>query len=155
MDYIPLHQLAGTWYIQLTNFPMWTKGNRTQPAFKYGLGNKNGHPGLTDEVSYQKNGRKKFIRGFNTSNHEKNTAFIWRGKGILSLLSSNWKILYFSEEEGWALIFFERTRFTPEGFDVITRQANPANATMHLIQQKLIEMELNTPLVRLPPHPGV
>jgi hypothetical protein len=149
MDFIPLEKLAGTWYIQLTNFPMWVKGNRTHPSFNYTLATKKNKVGLTDEVSYQKNGRKKLIRGFNTPNHEKNTAFIWRGKGILSLLTSKWKILYFSEEEGWALIFFERTRFTPEGFDVITRVERPNEATFAHIQQKLAAMELNTPLVRL------
>lgn len=146
MEFIPLEKLAGKWHVAMTNFPMWLKGDKTNPTFNYSLENKGRVTGLKDEVTYLQNGRSKTIRGFDTPDHEKNSAFVWRGKGLLSILSSKWKILFFSEEEGWALIFFERTSFTPEGFDVITRVERPNEKTVEHIRKRLQEMEINTPL---------
>jgi hypothetical protein len=146
MDFIPLEKLAGKWHIAMTNFPMWLKGDKTNPAFNYSLKTKGKIPGLKDEVTYLKKGKIKSIVGFDTPDHEKNTEFVWRGTGLLSMLSSKWKILHFSEKEGWALIFFERTSFTPEGFDVITKVEKPNQKTIQHIRQKMHEMEINTPL---------
>lgn len=146
MDFIPLEKLAGKWHVVMTNFPMWLKGDKTNPTLNYSLKTKGKIEGLKDEVIYEKNGKLYSIHGFNTPDHEKNTEFVWRGKGLLSFVSSKWKILYFSEFEGWALIFFERTSFTPEGFDVITRVQKPNEKTIEHIRQKMHEMEINTPL---------
>lgn len=146
MEFIPLEKLVGKWHVAMTNFPMWLKGDKTNPTFNYSLENKGNITGLKDEVTYFQNGRSRSIRGFDTPDHEKNSAFIWRGKGLLAMISSKWKILYFSEEEGWALIFFERTSFTPEGFDVITRVEKPNEKTVEHIRKRLQEMEINTPL---------
>jgi len=151
MDLIPLEKLAGKWHVVMSNFPMWLKGDKTQPTFNYSLKTKGNVAGLKDEVTYQQRGKQHSIHGFNTPDHEKNTEFVWRGTGLLSFVSSKWKILYFSEAEGWALIFFERTRFTPEGFDVITRVEKPNEKTIEHIRQKMHEMEVNTPLVLLQP----
>lgn len=32
---LSLTALNGRWYIHLTNFPMWLKGDRTSPSFNY------------------------------------------------------------------------------------------------------------------------
>ena len=106
---IPLHALAGQWYIHLTNFPMWLKGDRTMPTFNYKIGKKNGKEGLEDQVQFIKNGREKSIKGFDTPLNEHNTAFEWRGKGWMKVLKSRWTILYFTER--WAVIYFDKTLF--------------------------------------------
>jgi len=53
-----------------------------------------------------------------------NSKFIWRGKGFLVLLKSKWDIVFADESGEWILIHFDKTIFTPEGYDVITRNKN-------------------------------
>ncbi len=91
--------LAGTWFICFSNFPMWTKGDKTNPTFHYEIvQNKKNNPVLSDEVRYLKKGKAKFIKGFDTQSSSDSTAFVWRGKGLLKPLSSNWKVVLRDEE---------------------------------------------------------
>jgi len=136
-----IQQLQGKWYIHYTNFPMWLKGNKTNPAFNYTLGTRKGISGLVDEVSYFKNGKQKFIRGFDFPVENNPSAFVWRGNGWMSILSSKWKIIYMSEDKQWAVIEFEKTLFTPAGFDVVGKEENldekQVNVIEEYIQKKL------------------
>lgn len=118
---LALEILEGKWYINQSNFPMWLKGNKTNPSFNYTVEEKKGVLGLKDEVIFIKNGQKKSILVFDTPKNKSNTKFVWKGKGFLALLKSKWAILYLDEEENWAIIHFEKTLFTPEGYDVISR----------------------------------
>ena len=134
-EYISLDDLSGKWYIHLTNFPMWLKGNRTQPTFNYKKAERNAQIGLTDEVQFFKNEKIKTIKGFDKPTNEWNSAFVWRGEGWMRILTSYWKILHL--EEDWAIIYFEKTLFTPAGFDVISREEQLDEATFMRIQQRL------------------
>ena len=134
-DKISLEELKGRWYIHLTNFPMWLKGNRTNPTFNYTIQEKNGVVGLNDEVSFLKKGKQTAIHGFDTPLNIGNTKFEWRGKGWMKILKSRWEILHTTEE--WAIIYFEKTLFTPKGYDVIAR-----NETL----SKELLIEINTKL---------
>lgn len=120
---LALEDIAGRWYIHYTNFPRWLKGDRTEPHFDYGLGEKNGVKGLTDTVWALKKGRPTILLGFDTPTDGLNRSFIWRGKGLLALLKSHWQFVHTDFEQGWALIQFSKTAFTPSGYDVIARQA--------------------------------
>jgi hypothetical protein len=106
--HLHLQELEGRWYINQSNFPMWLKGDKTQPTFNYTVATRKGKRGLEDVVQYQKNGRSKRIRGFDQVLNAANTDFLWRGKGLLSLLSSAWVILYVSPQRDWAVIAFKK-----------------------------------------------
>lgn len=128
MQDITLHQLEGTWFIQMTNFPMWLKGDKKEPTFNYTITEKSGKKVLYDVVTYVKNGKNKSIIGYDYPVDASNTSFVWRGKGILFFLKSKWKLIHFDEDQDWALIYFEKTLFTPEGYDVISRKEElPSN----------------------------
>jgi hypothetical protein len=133
-----IEQLAGTWFIISTNFPMWLKGDKQSPSFKYSVINRNEKKVLADEVSYYQDGKLKYIRGFDVPDTEKNS-FIWRGKGLLSLLKSEWKIRIMNEEEGWAVIWFSKTFFTPEGVDVISREKVIGPQLLDHIKEQMLE----------------
>lgn len=103
-----LSYLAGVWYIVLSNFPMWTKGDKIKPNFNYNIETKNGIRGLSDEVKFLKNGKTKSIKGWDRPTDQENTKFIWRGSGLLSIAKSQWEILYRSEDFSWMVIHFEK-----------------------------------------------
>lgn len=117
-----LSDLDGRWYIHYSDFPMWLKGDKLFPTFNYALGERGGVDGLHDTVQYVKNGKQKSIVGFDTPTDASNNAFVWRGKGLLSLLKSKWEIIYVEPNQQWAIVHFQETLFTPEGYDVIGRE---------------------------------
>jgi hypothetical protein len=145
-EFLPINKLEGKWYILLTNFPMWLKGDKTSPTFNYTVETQNGITGLRDEVQSWKNGKKQQILGFDTPLDETNRRFQWRGKGLLSLLSSRWEIIYLDVTKEWAIIHFEKTLFTPEGYDVIARSQRISPETLASIQSILLELSINASL---------
>jgi len=123
-DTIALNAIAGKWYVQYTNFPMWLNGNKINPEFNYTVTERKGNTVLLDEVVFEKNGKQKNITGYDKIMDANNSKFIWRGKGFLVLLKSKWDIVFADESGEWILIHFDKTIFTPEGYDVITRNKN-------------------------------
>ncbi|MES2799645.1 MAG: hypothetical protein V4638_06485 [Bacteroidota bacterium] len=137
-----LQVLEGKWHVVLTNFPLWLKGNKINPTFNYKVAEKNNTIGLIDVVEYTQNNKTKSIKGFDKPTNEENTTFKWRGKGLLSIASSKWGILHHERAEKWAIIYFEKTVFTPKGYDVICREKQPSEAIMKHIKEKLIELKI-------------
>lgn len=117
-----MHILVGTWFICSTNFPMWLKGDKQNPTFNYTLTEKQGNQVLLDVVKYTKNGKERSIVGYDYPDGKNDRAFIWRGKVLLSVAKSKWQVVMMDEKEGWAVIHFSKTLFTPEGIDIISRQ---------------------------------
>lgn len=144
-----LEVIGGKWYIILSNFPMWLKGDKTNPTFNYKVAERDGIKGLIDEVKYTQNGKIKTINGFDKPLNVENTSFEWRGNGLLSLLSSKWQVLYIDTTENWAIIYFEKTLFTPKGYDVICREKQPNALIMSKIEEKLIELRINGKLKKI------
>lgn len=129
-----LHTLAGTWLIHSTNFPMWLKGDKTNPTFNYTVAtDKNGAEILLDEVKYQQAGKTKTISGYDYPDEADPMAFIWRGKGILGLVKSRWRIALLDTEKQWAVVVFDRTLFTPSGMDIIGRKALSADTIVAIM----------------------
>lgn len=147
---IKLAELTGTWYINQSNFPMWLKGDKKNPTFNYTLKEKNDALGLKDIVAYQKNAKRKTIIGFDKPLNEQHTYFVWRGKGILSILTSKWKILHFNREQNWILLRFEKTLFTPAGYDIISRQKVLSNAVLASIDETLKKLAIKEKLMPIP-----
>lgn len=128
-----LQTLAGTWFICSTNFPMWLKGDKIGPTFNYTIVQKKNETVLLDEVKYFKNGKQKTITGFDYPDKTDSTAFVWRGKGWLFFAKSNWKVALLDPDGQWAVIWFSKTLFTPEGVDIISRTPTlPAENLSHI-----------------------
>lgn len=121
--------LAGRWYIQVTNFPMWLTGTKLRPSLEYGL--LEGDPRLSDTVSYvTARGAQKQIAGYDTQDPAHGAHFTWRGKGLLALLSSDWYVVHLDASAGVAAVYFTRTLFTPAGVDVIARAEEASTAAL-------------------------
>lgn len=145
-----LETLQGKWYIHFSNFPMWLKGDKTHPTFNYTIEKRGGIEGLKDEVIYFKKGKQKSIIGFDKPINKMNTQFIWRGKGLLSLLKSEWHVLYLDPTNTWAIIGFKKTLFTPSGYDVISKNKKTPNGFEQIMEAKLKELSILETLKRIP-----
>jgi hypothetical protein len=145
-----LHALQGTWYIHYSDFPMWLKGDKQYPTFTYTIQRRKGVVGLKDEVRYLKNNKAKSINGFDRPVENHPRSFVWRGDGFLVLLKSKWDILYLDPAVGWAIIHFEKTLFTPEGYDVMARSAQLTEKMEQEIQEKLSELKLGPRMKLIP-----
>lgn len=117
-----IHILAGTWFIVQTNFPLWLKGDKLNPTFNYTIIQKKGRQVLLDEVKYEKKGKEKTITGIDYPEEKNENSFTWKGKGLLFIARSKWEVKLIDTEEGWAVIYFSKTLFTPAGVDIISRK---------------------------------
>ena len=144
-----IEQLEGVWSVIYTNFPMWLKGDKIRPTFTYITEERNGILGLKDEVNYLSNGKIKSIIGWDESLNKDNTSFMWRGEGLKSIITSNWEIIYTAENLDWLIIHFEKTLFTPEGYDVISKNKTPNENEITAIHNKLRELDLMDKLTSL------
>jgi hypothetical protein len=142
MTSLLLHQLIGTWFIVSTDFPMWLKGDKLSPSFTYTLTEHRGEQLLYDEVKYLKNGKTKTIKGYDRQDKTDSTCFKWRGNGLLFIASSNWQVKLIDKEGQWAVIWFSKTLFTPEGVDIISREKELSPEIIKEIKNKMSEDEL-------------
>lgn len=137
-----IEKLAGTWYIICSDFPLWLKGDKRSPSFNYSVKEKKGIKLLQDEVSYYKNGKLKFIRGYDLPDHSNENSFTWRGKGLLFFVRSKWKVHMLNENEGWAVISFSGTIFTPEGVDIVSRNKTVGPILLDQIKAQMMHDEI-------------
>lgn len=129
--------LSGTWFIISSNFPMWLDGTKTNPTFNYTVAEKKGKTFLIDEVKYFKNGKTKSINGFDYLNPNNDKAFTWQGKGFLAIAKSHWEIKLIDEKNEWAVIWFSKTLFTPEGVDIISKKQKLDESIIEEIKIKM------------------
>ncbi|WP_218730062.1 hypothetical protein [Brochothrix thermosphacta] len=111
-----LKRIEGTWEIVATNFPMWTSGKNHNPQISYSKVSEDSSY-LTDTLQFEKNDKIRKIIGRDLYQGGK---FIWRGKGILKLLKSEWSVIYLSDDV--LMIEFEKSMVTPSGIDVLVRK---------------------------------
>lgn len=130
----------GKWYINMTNFPMWLKGDRTSPSLNYEPETRNGITGLKDKVIFTKGGKETSIEGFDKPINDTGARYSWRGNGLLWLLESKWQVLYFDREKQLMITHFDKTIFTPSGMDVISRKKqlsdNEIEEVFNIIKEK-------------------
>nr|BFE55991.1 hypothetical protein GCM10020063_005170 [Dactylosporangium thailandense] len=116
--------LPGQWRVLATTFPMWLSGRRSQPMFRYDLLHDDPLT-LSDEVAYRtRDGRAKRIEGVDRFDPATGS-FIWRGRGVLRVLSSRWRVEHVSDERDVVVLSFARSLVTPAGLDVIGRGEAP------------------------------
>ncbi|KAL8925800.1 MAG: hypothetical protein Q9208_003297 [Pyrenodesmia sp. 3 TL-2023] len=129
----PTSFLTGTWYVNYSTLPMW-KDKRNVRITYTALTPSNptedsSTPRLDDLVEYQTltSDKVKTIQGIDTPSGGDTTAWDWRGKGWLKIASSHWEFLDWDNtwddgKEEWAVIWFQKTLFTPEGIDILSRR---------------------------------
>ena len=128
--------LLGTWFVCSSNFPMWLKGDKMNPTFTYSMTSKKARTTvLLDEVKYVKRGKPKTLTGFDVQDATDSSAFVWRGKGLLGLVRSRWNVVLIDPDGQWAVIWFSKTWFTPEGVDIISRGPRLSGETRSHIQR--------------------
>ena len=122
---------------------MWQKGDKTNPTLTYSVAEKKGNTSvLLDEVKYLKKGERKTITGFDYQDATDSSAFVWRGKGALKLVRSKWRIVLQDPAGQWAVIWFSKTVFTPEGVDIISREPQLPDKTLNHIQSLMADNPL-------------
>ncbi|NEB79503.1 hypothetical protein G3I40_30435 [Streptomyces sp. SID14478] len=117
-------QLAGTWHIVCSSFPMWLSGKRAEPTFTYAslADGRSGAPRMSDQVTYRSGTRTRRILGVDSRLVGRpGTVFRWRGRGPLCLFTSEWAVTEVGERDSWAVIEFTRSLVSPAGTDVVVR----------------------------------
>ncbi len=116
--------LPGTWKIGATNFAMWLGGARHDAVMRYEL--KGDDPLVFDDfVSWTTAKNKdKTLQGTDYWTGEE---FVWKGTGVLSLLTSRWTIAGASADESILVIRFSSSLVTAAGIDVIVREGTDAS----------------------------
>ncbi len=108
-----------------TNYPMWLNPKNKNPYFDYSnFREENGKLKFDDCVTYSKSNKEKKIKGRETQKNANELKFVWRGKGLLSLFKSKWRVIASDKEGRWIAIYFTRTLVSPEGVDIIARKKN-------------------------------
>ncbi|GAA1619560.1 hypothetical protein [Actinoplanes couchii] len=116
--------LPGQWRVLASTFPMWLSGRRINPTFSYGL-----LPGpdlrFSDDVGYRTPaGKQRRISGVDRFDPDSGW-FTWRGRGVLSVLTSRWRVEHLSDDRDLIVLTFDRSLVTPAGLDVIGRGPDP------------------------------
>ncbi len=131
-------ELAGTWYVLETTFPMWLEGKKTDPSFTYRPIEGDEGRRLDDLVSYRDEGEPDSIAGVDTQDAADSSHFTWHGKGLLFLFKSDWYVVLRAPDRSWAVIYFSSTVATPEGVDIIARTPSLPEATLSQIRAAIL-----------------
>jgi hypothetical protein len=131
-------ELAGTWYVLESTFPMWLEGQKTDPSFTYRPIEGDAERRLDDLVRYRNDGEPDSIAGVDTQDPGDSSHFTWRGKGLLFLFKSDWYVVLRAPDRSWAVIYFSSTVATPEGVDIIARTPSLPEATLAQIRAAIL-----------------
>ena len=147
--------LPGTWRVGATNFPLWLSRDRLRPRFNYEL--KTADPlVLHDTVTYTTaQGVEKIVPGVNRLRTDRprrdqrqgdqpdvdqhgvaqngvaqngGNIFVWRGTGLVRLVTSRWAVVGATEDSNVMVIRFVKSRLTPAGVDVVLREGTDSHA---------------------------
>lgn len=139
--------LEGKWYVVGTNFPMWLDKKNTDPNFNYtNFREKNGKLIFDDCVMYSKNKSPKKIKGKDKQKHSAELKFAWRGKGLLGLFKSNWRVIASDKEGRWIVIYSTKTLVSPEGVDIIARKKGLSESEIKEIIEHLDKTYIKKPI---------
>ena len=115
----------GTWYIAMTDLPLWRKRSGVVSYQSLPDGN------LADVICWRQGRRAGHIVGIDRPITDDGWQWEWRGVEPLTLFArSRWKFLSGSIQQGWAVTQFEKTLFTPAGIDIYCRSPRPAHGQL-------------------------
>ncbi len=127
-----LKSIEGRWFLQYSGCPLWQKGNVDTISFNYELEHKGEELVLRESIEFRKNGKMKMKRGFEIPAGDSDV-FNWKGIGMNKFFRNKSKVLY--HEENLLVMWFEKTRSTPDSIDVLTRKKNyNAKESMNLFK---------------------
>lgn len=110
--------LLGNWKIVATTLPFWR--GKHDPTVEYAVR----HDGTWSDTLTWKSakGRTRSLSGVDR-HHGEPGRFVWRGAGLLRVLSSEWAFVVVAPDLRWCVTWFSRASFglTPEGMDVYAR----------------------------------
>ncbi|KDQ57588.1 hypothetical protein JAAARDRAFT_207092 [Jaapia argillacea MUCL 33604] len=160
----------GTWYVTHSTLPLWKSKKDVSITYTplpshHSSGSDERVVRFLDTVSYRSSSfpssnKPSTVEGVDTAIPTPSassttqsgppTRFKWRGKGWLTIASSRWQVLGYSNPQhtlsdtdatnppspAWALTFFETTLFTPAGLDIYARspQGLPEDLVQEIIQ---------------------
>jgi hypothetical protein len=111
--------LPGSWRLAATNSPRWLSGKRSAPKFSYSV--VEGSPlVIASDVAYRNpTGEEKHVRGTNSyrSDH-----FLWRGEGLLSLISRRWTAARSNSDPSVLATRFATSLMESGGIDILVRE---------------------------------
>ncbi len=139
--------LEGKWFVVATNFPMWLEAKNTEPNFNYtNFREKKGKLVFDDCVLYSKNKSPKKIKGKDKQKNNEELKFSWRGKGLLALFKSNWRVIASDKEGRWIAIYSTKTLVSPEGVDIIARKKDLSEHEIKAIIAHLEKSYIKKPI---------
>lgn len=151
----PIEWLQRTWSVSHSTLSMWRSARNVRITYAP-LKSHSGNPPrerVDDLVEYENlNGRGgvKSVAGVDTAvKAGDGSVWVWRGKGLLSLVTSHWEILGWGEStladgstERWMVSWFAATMFTKEGLDILTdRREGTSKETVEGVMAKLKGLE--------------
>jgi len=154
-----------TWFIISSSLPFWK--NKKNATISYSnVANEPSnvlydlveyHPHLTD----RSDSKRKRIAGIDrpktghNGDDQQSVEWRWRGKGVLRLLSSDWRIIGYNlsssgngddgrcaSDPDWVITFFRQTLITPTGIDIYSRSPS---ALPGQLKEQLLEALRNHP----------
>jgi hypothetical protein len=119
-------RFSGRWYVVRSNFPFWTKKDRTDPSFLYlPIVDPQAQPGLVkldDRVEFRQRGRARRYVGVDLQDPTRAGHFQWRGDGALYGLVNHWYVVHVAPDFDWAIVYFSESNFGSDaGLEVIAR----------------------------------
>lgn len=141
IDIIDIRKMSGKWYIQKTSINFWL--NRFSPTVTYTIEKNSPEIKILDRVRYINScGKTKEVIGYDSLRTDINGQFRWQAKSwYLRFLKSEWGIVAHDEEyNDWAVTYFSKTAFTPEGMDIYSRSKVLTNNKYQEILQTISDM---------------
>ena len=141
-------KMSGKWFIQKTSLDFWL--NRFSPTVTYTIEDESSETKLLDEVRYlNKRGTAKEVVGYDILQSAINGQFMWQAKPwFLRFLKSEWGVVAHDEEyNDWAVTYFSKTAFTPEGMDIYSRSEVLDDDKYEEILQKISEVGFLKPFI--------
>ncbi|KAK3314664.1 hypothetical protein B0H66DRAFT_317823 [Apodospora peruviana] len=153
----PLDWLYRTWSVTHSTLSMWRSNRNVRITYKPlppTSSSSNQKARIDDLVEYESlsgKGGVKSVAGIDTiSTAGDSSAWDWRGKGLLFLITSHWEILGWGERrlrngeevERWMVTWFAATTFTKEGVDIYCdRKEGPTPETADAIIASLQKLD--------------
>ncbi len=145
---VDLEKMSGKWFIQKTSLDFWL--NRFSPTVTYTIEETLPEFKILDEVRYlNKRGVAKEVVGYDVAKRAINGQFMWQAKPwFLRFLKSEWGVVAHDEEsDDWAVTYFSKTAFTPEGMDIYSRSEVLGEDKYQEILQKISNVGFLKPYI--------
>lgn len=115
-----LKAMEGRWFLQYTGCPMWKKGNVDAISYNYTLQHRGEELVLKDVIEFRRNGKMRTKSGIEIPEGDGAT-FQWKGIGMGNgSFRDKSKVLVM--EDDLLVVWYSKTRSTPESIDILTRK---------------------------------